>query len=84
MSVLYASPFWVLPTLSLSSSAAAVSIAFINICANVAGMLGPPLVGLLKGLKFGDGTCLVALAFFYVAGGVILTMLRVHPKKDNL
>ena len=33
------SPFWVLPTLSLTSSAAAVSIGVINMCANLAGAL---------------------------------------------
>ena len=31
------SPFWVLPTMSMSASAAAVSIGFINICATSAG-----------------------------------------------
>ncbi len=81
------SPFWVLPTLTLSSSAAAVSIGFINICANLAGLLGPPLVGRLKSLGFGDKTCLIILACFYVSGGIIVAAIRVtggKPKTLNV
>jgi ACS family tartrate transporter-like MFS transporter len=74
------SPFWVLPTLTMSSSAAAVSIGFINICANVAGLFGPPLVGKLKSLDYTDATCLTVLSCCYVAGGMIVAMLRVKPK----
>ncbi len=73
------SPFWLLPTLTLSSSAAAVSIGFINICANVAGLLGPPLVGHMKSLEFEDSQCLTLLAGCYIAGGVIVALLRVKP-----
>src|SRR5581483_11791206 len=46
--VWWPTPFWVLPTQALSASAAAVSIGFINICANVAGILGNELVGWLR------------------------------------
>src|SRR5262249_32620474 len=35
-SVFWPPPFWVLPTLTLSASVAAVSIGFINMCANLA------------------------------------------------
>ena len=74
------SPFWVLPTLTLSSSAAAVAIGFINICANVAGLLGPPIVGLMKSQGIGDSGCLLFLACCYVAGGGIIACLRLKPK----
>jgi ACS family tartrate transporter-like MFS transporter len=70
-------PFWVLPTLTLSASAAAVSIGFINICANVAGLLGPPAFGLLKRAGFDDRVCMVLLAGCYVAGGAVIAALRV-------
>jgi ACS family tartrate transporter-like MFS transporter len=72
-------PFWVLPTQALSASAAAVAIGFINICANVSGLIGPPAVGWLKGAGVGDRACLLLLAGCYVLGGVIIALLRVHP-----
>jgi MFS transporter, ACS family, tartrate transporter len=74
------SPFWVLPTMSMSASAAAVSVAFINICANLAGLLGPPLVGWLRENGYDNRTCLWILAGCYVSGGIIIAFLRVKPK----
>ncbi len=70
-------PFWVLPTLTLSASAAAVSIGFINMCANLAGLIGSPVVGELKTLGVDDATCLRLLAACYVAGGLIISFIRV-------
>jgi ACS family tartrate transporter-like MFS transporter len=70
-------PFWVLPTLTLSASAAAVAIGFINICANVGGLLGSPAVGQMKAGGWDDRACLVFLAACYVAGGVIVALVRV-------
>jgi ACS family tartrate transporter-like MFS transporter len=70
-------PFWVLPTLTLSASVAAVSIGFINICANVAGQLGSPAVGWMKTRGFSAGACFLLLAGCYVLGGVIISLLRV-------
>ncbi len=72
------SPFWVLPTMSMSPSAAAVSIAFINICANLA--FGPAIVGMMKTFGFEDAACMLLLAGCYVAGGVIIAMLRVRAR----
>jgi ACS family tartrate transporter-like MFS transporter len=70
-------PFWVLPTLTMSASAAAVSIGFINMCANAAGALGSPIIGRVKDAGFGDRACLLALAGCFVAGGVIVSLVRV-------
>jgi ACS family tartrate transporter-like MFS transporter len=75
------SPFWVLPTLTLSASEAAVAIGFINICANVAGLLGSPAIGEMKGRGFGDRACMLVLAGCYVAGGLIVAALRVPRGK---
>jgi ACS family tartrate transporter-like MFS transporter len=75
--VFWAPPFWVLPTLSLSASAAAVAIAVINICANVAGFLGSPVVGYMRDLGYTNEMCLLALAGCYVTGGAIIAALRV-------
>src|SRR5262249_6741114 len=52
-------PFWVLPTQVLTASAAAVAIGFINICANVAGIIGPPVVGWMKEAHFDVRACLL-------------------------
>ncbi len=71
------SPFWVLPTLTLSASAAAVSIGFINMSANLAGLVGSAVVGEMKEAKFDDRACLLFLAGCYVAGGAIVALIRV-------
>lgn len=70
-------PFWVLPTLSLSSSAAAVAIGLINMCANLAGLLGSPIVGRMKTAGFDERACLQFLAGCYLAGGVLIACIRI-------
>ncbi len=82
--VWWPSPFWVLPTQALSASAAAVSIGFINICANVAGLIGPPLVGELKARGHGERMCLVVLGCCYLAGGAVVSLLRVRRGSAEL
>jgi ACS family tartrate transporter-like MFS transporter len=71
-------PFWVLPTLSLTSSAAAVSIAFINMCANTAGFIGSPTVGEMKTAGYDDRACLLFLAVCFCIGGVFVGLIRVR------
>jgi ACS family tartrate transporter-like MFS transporter len=71
------SPFWVLPTLTLSASAAAVAIGVINICANLAGLLGSPVVGQMKAAGLGDRACLLFLAACYASGGAVITAIRI-------
>ena len=73
-------PFWVLPTLTLSASEAAVAIGIINICANVAGLLGSPVIGEMKDRGFGDRACMLVLAGGYFTGGLIVATLRVPGK----
>jgi ACS family tartrate transporter-like MFS transporter len=76
--VFWPSPFWVLPTLTLSASAAAVSIGFINMAANLSGVIGPPLVGELKSANFTNSDCLRILACGYLTGALFIMMLRVR------
>jgi ACS family tartrate transporter-like MFS transporter len=76
--VFWASPFWVLPTLTLSASAAAVSIGFINMCANLSGWLGPWIVGKVKEAGLQDSTWLRMAACCYLAGGMVVSLLRVR------
>jgi ACS family tartrate transporter-like MFS transporter len=77
-------PFWVLPTLSLTLSAAAVAIGFINMCANLAGGVGSPIVGEMRDSGLGDGACLMFLASAFVLGAVFVSMVRVPaPRKPS-
>jgi ACS family tartrate transporter-like MFS transporter len=71
------SPFWALPTITLTASAAAVSIGFINMLANLAGYLGNYNVGWLKTHGFGDRICLLFLAVCYLVGAVLVACVHV-------
>lgn len=73
------SPFWALPTVSLTASAAAVSIGFINMCANLAGYLGNHINGWLRSHGATENTCLLFLAACYFLGGVFISFVSVTP-----
>jgi MFS transporter, ACS family, tartrate transporter len=65
-------PFWVLPTLCLTLSAAAVTIGFVNMWANLAGAIGSPLVGALRDSGLDDRGCLLLLAASFAAGALFV------------
>ena len=75
------SPFWALPTVTLTASAAAVSIGLINMFANLAGFLGNQNVGWLKAHGFGDRACLLFLAGCYLLGAVLVSFVSVPGSK---
>lgn len=72
------SPFWALPTITLTASAAAVSIGFINMCANLAGYFGNHFTGWLRGHHATETTCLLFLAACYLLGGVIISFVKME------
>ena len=74
-------PFWALPTISLTSTVAAVAIGFINIFANLAGYLGNHLIGWMRGQGATDRACLVFLASCYLVGAIIVS--QVQTKKQS-
>jgi ACS family tartrate transporter-like MFS transporter len=74
------SPFWALPTLTLTASAAAVSIGFINMCANLAGYLGNHINGWLHDRGASETACLLFLAACYFLGGVLVSFVTVPAK----
>jgi ACS family tartrate transporter-like MFS transporter len=77
-------PFWALPTLTLTASAAAVSIGLINMCANLAGHVGNSAMGLLKDSGASDQICLLFLAGCYLLGGVLIGLIRVtQPHRSS-
>ena len=75
-------PFWALPTLTLTHAAAAASIGFINIFANLAGYFSNHLIGWIKDRGASDSTCLFFLAGWYLLGGVIISLVRTEPQAE--
>jgi ACS family tartrate transporter-like MFS transporter len=73
------SPFWALPTVTLTAGAAAVSIGFINMWANLAGYLGNHLNGWLRDQGATEQHCLWFLAGCYLLGGILVSCVRVEP-----
>lgn len=78
-SFFWMSPFWALPTLTLT--AAAASVGFINMFANVAGYLGNHTTGWLKNHGFSESICLLFFAGCYLLGGVFLSLVKV-PRRS--
>ena len=72
------SPFWSLPTLTLTASAAAVSIGFINMSANLSGWLGNYYMGSLKEKGFTESALLFLLAGCYLLGAVFVSFVKVR------
>ncbi len=72
------SPFWSLPTLTLTASAAAISIGFINMSANLAGWLGNYYMGWLKAHGYTESALLFLLAGCYLLGAVLVSFVKVQ------
>jgi ACS family tartrate transporter-like MFS transporter len=73
----FLAPFWCIPTLLLSGSAAAVGIALVNAIGNVGGFVGPNVIGFLKTATGGDtGAFLCLAAMALVAAGICVGMRR--------
>ena len=64
-------PFWAMSTAVLTGSTAAAGIAWINSVGNLAGFVGPYVVGLLKDATGGFGAAMAALAFFLVIAAIV-------------
>jgi len=72
------SPFWALPTLTLTASAAAVAIGLINMCANLAGYVGNHATGWMKSHGAGDTTVLLFLAANYLLGAIVICFVKLN------
>src|SRR3989442_7039419 len=73
-------PFWALPTLTLTASAAAVAIGLINMCANLAGYLGNHATCWMKSHGAGDTTRLLFLAANYLLRGIIISFVKMNSR----
>lgn len=76
------SPFWVLPSILLGESAAAVSFGIINSFGNLGGFVGPYAVGYLLSRGWGPQTATAALALAYLAASVLTISVRFHDVSE--
>ncbi len=77
------SPFWVLPTMTLTASAAAVAIGTINMFGNVAGAIGNPVVGWIKDAGYGDQAAMGFVAITFTLGAVLVALVRLPKITPN-
>ena len=69
-------PFWALSAASLSGSAAAAGLAYINSVANLGGQIGPWAVGWLVKKTGSFATGLFASSFLLLGAGLVVLLLR--------
>ena len=70
-----AGPFWSIPPAFLDGAAAAGGIAFINSTGNLAGFVGPSIVGLIKDVTHSFAGGLLAMSFAVLLAGFIALAL---------
>jgi ACS family tartrate transporter-like MFS transporter len=74
-------PFWSMPTMILTGSAAAGGIAFINAFGNIGGALGPAIVGWLKATTGSYAGGLYGLAVFTGVSALIALVSLNIPRR---
>ena len=74
-------PFWALPTMTLTASAAATAVGMINMFANLAGYFGNHIFGWIKNRGATDGQGLLFLAACYLVGAGITAMTPLRREK---
>ena len=74
----FKSPFWALPTIFLSRSTAAISIAVINSIGNLGGFVGPYAIGLIKGTGRSATSGLVFLSTLLVVAFLMTIFMRLN------
>ncbi len=72
--------FWALPTITLSESAAAVSIGLINSIGNLGGFVGPYVVGYLRTRTQSFHPGLIYLLSGLFLSATLVLMLRIHRR----
>jgi MFS transporter, ACS family, tartrate transporter len=79
----FKSPFWALPTLFLSRSTAAVSIAVINSIGNLGGFVGPYMIGVVKGTSSSATGALAFLAALLVIAFFMTLFMQVQNEEPE-
>jgi sugar phosphate permease len=72
----FLAPFWCLPSMLLSGSAAAIGIALVNSIGNTGGFVGPYVIGILKDATGGTTGAFLVLAGVSLACAVLCVLLR--------
>jgi ACS family tartrate transporter-like MFS transporter len=79
----FKSPFWALPTLFLTRSTAAVSIAVINSVGNLGGFVGPFAIGYIKGSDGSATHGLLFLSGLLVASFLMTMFIRLTERASD-
>ncbi|MBB2896242.1 MFS transporter [Pseudomonas sp. AS2.8] len=79
----FKSPFWALPTLFLSRSTAAVSIAVINSIGNLGGFVGPFMIGMVKGNTQSASAGLLFLSALLAIAFIMTLLIRLDRVDDD-
>lgn len=79
----FKSPFWALPTLFLSRSTAAVSIAVINSIGNLGGFVGPFMIGMVKGNTQSASAGLLFLSALLTIAFIMTLLIRLDRGDDD-
>jgi MFS transporter, ACS family, tartrate transporter len=79
----FKSPFWALPTLFLTRSTAAVSIAVINSVGNLGGFAGPFAIGYIKGAGKSATPGLLFLSALLVVAFLMTLLIRINGQRDD-
>ncbi|WP_338546738.1 MFS transporter [Pseudomonas benzopyrenica] len=79
----FKSPFWALPTLFLSRSTAAVSIAVINSIGNLGGFVGPFMIGMVKGNTQNASAGLLFLSALLAIAFIMTLLIRLDRGDDT-
>src|SRR6185437_4312191 len=75
--------YWVIPTLLLGESAAAVSIGLINCVGNLGGFFGPWMVGHLLASHHSYSFAVVVLSLAFVLGSLLVMSIRVPGQRPS-
>jgi MFS transporter, ACS family, tartrate transporter len=75
--------FWSLASSMMTGTAGAGAIAFINSVAQFGGLIGPWMIGLVKGATGSFQWALLALAAFLLIAAIIAFMMRVVPRQSG-
>lgn len=79
----FKSPFWALPTLFLSRSTAAISIAVINSIGNLGGFFGPSMIGVVKGNTNSASAGLLFLAGLLAVAFIMTLLIRLNDPDSS-
>ncbi|MBE4721344.1 MFS transporter [Acinetobacter baumannii] len=79
----FKSPFWAVPTLFLTPSSAAISVAVINSIGNLGGFVGPSLLGVVNGKDNNPAHGLMFLGILLLIGACMVFFMKLNNKRNS-